>query len=665
MKNAFRSFLILLSILSVCVFEGEAQRRLQYSSEAERLFKEGVALFSSARYEQAAVSFERVIKGYPLNQRTTAAYLMRSKSLMQLDDEPEGIRVLREFLAQFPTSTYVSDAHFTLGLALVKTHRYDEAMQSLLTGWRAVDPHQAKLANDIRKAMEGLINGQLSVTAIRRLIEESRTDQERLFFLVNLAEKELAWGNATAAARTLDTLMVRYPRNEYGDRIAALRKRTEQRSIVKIAALLPVMLKSGPSALKEIGMDVYEGIQFAVEQYSKDPSAQVKVSLQLNDTERDPIVALRKVHELAADEEIVAILGPVFSATTSSAAGVANQKQIPLITPTANANGIAAEGPYVFQANPDYEVRGRAMARYAVTGLGMTTLAVLAPSDSYGKNMADAFIDEARRLNAFVVATEWYQRGASDLKEQLSNIRRIAMTDAAEPILSFGGKLSQSDLSKLMMLGVPPKTIDSLVEKGSAAGAWSLLGSRAKRKIDSLGISATYAPPKVDSLQYPVQSVHGIYIPISSPDEIGIVSSQLVYFNFQTQLLGSGEWYNLAELNSNKRYCNGVIFESDNLVDPDNRQYGEWMARFVERYKKRPSKNTLFGYDSAELLLQLIRGGNSTRERLRNALSRVEGYQGLHSRMGFSSRRVNPWVSILQYQSDQIRRIAEINGDQP
>lgn len=638
-----------------------------YSQDAERIFTQGVTQFSEEKFEEAVVSFDRVIKGYSLNQRITAAHLMKAKTLLRLDNPPEAVRTLKNLLAEFPTSSYIADANYTLGLAFVKLNRSDEAMQAFLSAWRGLGTgsQQRRLSSDILQAMDRWIDGELTSAAVRRLADESSTASEGAFFLMKLAEKEIARGDLTAGGWILDTLDSRYPGHPYADRSTALRKQTQKRTSVKLGALLPVMKKGGSSPAKEVGTDVYEGAQFAIEEYGKDSATTVQVSLQLIDTERDPLVASRGVQDLTGDNDVIGIIGPVFSGTTSAAVGVANLRGVPLVTPTANANGIAAVGPYIFQANPDYEVRGRAMARYAIEVMGMKAVAVLAPIDSYGKEMAEAFIGEATRLHALVVATEWYQRGTSDLKMQLSNIRRIAMTEAAEPMLSFAGKLNQSDLVKLMMLGVSPKTIDSLIEKGSVVGAWPMLGSDAKKKIDSLGITVQYAEPKADSLEYPVLSINGIYVPISSHDEIGIISSQLVYFNFQAQLLGSGEWNNFAELNANKRYCNGVVFESDNFVDANNTLYTEWMNRFFERYKKRPSKNTLYGYDTANLILTLIRRGISTRDELRNALSDVREYQGLHSKIGFSSRRVNPWVSILQYSSDQIRRIGEINVDQP
>jgi len=167
----------------------------------------------------------------------------------------------------------------------------------------------------------------------------------------------------------------------------------------------------------------------------------------------------------------------------------------------------------------------------------------------------------------------------------------------------------------------------------------------------------------VDSLDYPVTGIDGIYLPISSPAEIGVVSSQVVYFNFQTQLLGSGEWNNLAELDANRRYCTGILFESETDVDTLSNRYRAWYSGFMNRFKKRPSRNTLYGFDTAELVLGTLRKGATTREGLSRALADVKDFQGIHSKIGFSPGRVNAWLPIYQFDGRNVIRVDEIQAE--
>jgi ABC-type branched-subunit amino acid transport system substrate-binding protein len=75
---------------------------------------------------------------------------------------------------------------------------------------------------------------------------------------------------------------------------------------------------------------------------------------------------------------------------------------------------------------------------------------------------------------------------------------------------------------------------------------------------------------------------------------------------------------------------------------------------FFQRYKKKPSKNTLYGYDTAEMLLSTIRSVGNSREALASALQQVKDYRGLHGRIGFSAKRVNSWVWVLRYAQERI-----------
>jgi hypothetical protein len=277
--------------------------------------------------------------------------------------------------------------------------------------------------------------------------------------------------------------------------------------------------------------------------------------------------------------------------------------------------------------------------------------------------MAEGFIAEAGRLGVRVLATAWYPKGTTDLKPQLADIRRIGMREAAEPSISFAGKMKPSDLMRFAEMGVPVRRIDSLMNKGSIVPASWLFGPISKNELDSLGLNIVYDESKLDSLQYPVTGIQGIYLPLSSPEEIGVVSSQIVYFNFQALLMGSGEWNNFVELNANRRYCRDVVFESDTYIDSNSVSYNDFQVGYMARNKKRPSRNALYGYDAARMVLSLINAGATTRESLTKALANVKDFQGLHSRVGFSSGRVNSWISVMRFDGEAIQKVDDVRGD--
>jgi branched-chain amino acid transport system substrate-binding protein len=654
---------LLLLLVLLAAFPVKAQDDGSQSG-AEEMFRHGVTLYDEGRFAEADTVFGSVLSRYPHGVQSSAATIMRAKALYWSGKNLESANVARGFLSTFPSSIYVADAHYLLGVIYRRIRRGEEAMRELLLAWETLPrPQSPRLLEALQSVADSVADQDVSVAFLRSLAGTTPMRAPQAFLWLKMAERGAAVEDIKASRLAMDTLLSSYPEMAGHPRVTALLGRIAERSDVKIAALLPLLRKSEMSAAKEIGVDVADGIQYAVERFGNDPQQRVRVTLVQHDTEREAQLAASGVRALAADPKLVAILGPVFSNSTLAAARVAQELGIPLISPTANANGIAAAGSCVFQANPDYEFRGRAMARYAVLNRGYRSLAVLAPSDSYGKFLAQGFLDEAKRLGARVIASEWYERGSSDFKTQFGAIRLAGLRSASDPYIAFGGRKKLGELMKLAGLGVPVRVLDSLMACGALVQASTLVGPDAASRLDSLGIRVVYNELFLDSLDVPVKTIDGIYLPIHSPEEIGPVSSQIVYFNIQAQLLGSGEWNNLPELDASRRYCSGMVFESDTYVDVANPTYASWAAGFTARYKRPPSKHVLYGYDTAELVLEVLQEGATTREAIIRALARVKEYQGLHARVGFSAGRVNVWVSILQFDGRGVIHVGDIQAE--
>jgi ABC-type branched-subunit amino acid transport system substrate-binding protein len=653
----------LILLFGVSVSQSLAQEAPVRIEEVDPIFEQAVRSYEAGDYSAARTGFEKVIGNFPANHRTTAAIVMKAKCQLSSGDALEATRTLRLFISQYPESSYRADAGYTLGLAFLSTQRYDAAADALLDSWTRLPRNHmgGKPEQDIVLGLSTVIDSGFNVVKTRNLIRETPDGKQKAFLWIKVAEKHSAMAETALAESALDSLGVYASEPLFAARIAALRGVVERRGTVKFGALLPLMKNSQSSAVRQIGEELLEGIQFAVDAYNADPGVRTRVVIDVRDTERDPLVATRLAQEMTSDPSVTAIIGPVFSNTTSAVVGLANARQVPLVTPTANSNGIAAVGPYIFQANPDYETRGIAMARFAVQNRGHKRLAVLAPIDTYSKSMADAFIREATRLGAEIVGSEWYQRGQTDFTTQLQALRKAGLLAGSPPMLSFTGALTRDEIAALVHLGVPLKTVDSLLERSAVVDAETLLGPDAKTLLDSAGVGVMLDVPWQDSLEIPVTGIDGFYVPVSMPEEIGLVASQIVYFNFKAELLGSGEWNSFQELDANKRYCSGVYFDSDSYVEPDDPGYASFVDEFYGRLKKRPTSYTLYGYDTTRLLLSLVRSGAVQRESLVRALSATSHFRGFHSTIGLSSRRVNNWIHILHFDGERIQRIDQLS----
>jgi ABC-type branched-subunit amino acid transport system substrate-binding protein len=162
-------------------------------------------------------------------------------------------------------------------------------------------------------------------------------------------------------------------------------------------------------------------------------------------------------------------------------------------------------------------------------------------------------------------------------------------------------------------------------------------------------------------LNVALDAIEGLFAPVVDAENINILLSQIAYYNIKTQILGGAEWYDLNVLDANRQNANGAIFCSDTYVDKDNPAVKKLGEEYFQKTKKSPTRYTIFGYDAMSLLIRLIAEGNTTREQLAEALTRVQDFKGLHSTITMDSSRVNTILNILQYKSRAITKIGDVS----
>ena len=124
----------------------------------------------------------------------------------------------------------------------------------------------------------------------------------------------------------------------------------------RIALLGPF---TGPD--REFGYALRRGAELA---YELLPPEERKAILTYRDTGGDPIRTVKEVQALAAREEVVAVVGPVFASSAIPAAALADAKGLPLLAPAVTEEDFASIGPYVFQLNLSPRLQGRSCLLY-------------------------------------------------------------------------------------------------------------------------------------------------------------------------------------------------------------------------------------------------------------------------------------------------------------
>lgn len=633
------------------------QDSVVFQAEAERLFQEGLERFAAGEYDRAGRAFDEIIRDFPQNHRITAALLMAAKVDYHRKAYRESVRRLKTVLDLYPESSYLDNVRYTLGLNYFQLRRHEEAATEFLGALQTTNDRTIRSRSAVW--LEKLAAGQLSIAHLRLLLGNANNDEARALLTVPLAEKIFRSGDARAAEELLVPVSRMSPTIRSAGRALQLLERIHKGGVLKIGVILPLMEQGTQPGGKEVGRELLEGIKLATEEYNQISTP--KVSLEIRDSERDPQRAARATEDLCADNEIVAIVGPAHSEEFSLSASIANARGVPVVSPTATANGITSAGPYVFQANPNIDVRGRALAHYARGQLGARTFAILAPNDEIGRSMVESFEDEARQSGGEIFAVQWYEPGTTDLRTQFMAIRQQAFARVEQFEVDFSTKPKNADLAKMLRWGVPQRTLDSLVKRGSAPSVDFLFGENGKRIADSLKIPVQPMRLKVDSLEIPVGNVDLLFVPIASAEEIGVLSSQIRYFNFQSTLLGGGEWYDVVELEQHRRYTNGIIFPTDSYWREEDEDYRAFEERYQRSFGEKPTKNSLYSYDVMKALLKVLSEGARHRDDIARSFAALKAFEGIHSTISFTEKRVNGVVSILQYKGRVIVRLGEMD----
>lgn len=149
------------------------------------------------------------------------------------------------------------------------------------------------------------------------------------------------------------------------------------------------------------------------------------------DSEGDPQTSKRIARKFTEDARIIAEIGDFSSSCSMAAQPLYHRAGMVQFSPTSSHAGFAPGSPYSFSVSGTSQGQSSAVARIAVERLHKTKLAVLYQNTDWGIAEQQAFVDEAKRLNAEMVAVEPYLKELTDFTPALAKLQ------AAQPELLY------------------------------------------------------------------------------------------------------------------------------------------------------------------------------------------------------------------------------------
>lgn len=175
----------------------------------------------------------------------------------------------------------------------------------------------------------------------------------------------------------------------------------------------------------ETGIDQMRGAQLAIEELNKSGGILGRsLELVALDDKADPKEANSVAQKLAADKNVVAVVGHLNSGCSIPASKVYNDNGMAMITPVSTSDKLTQQGyKNVFRICIRNSEQGPAAAHFAIQKLGKKLFFVIDDKSAYGAGIADEFVKAIKELNSTLVGRASIVEGETDFKGVLTSLQ--------------------------------------------------------------------------------------------------------------------------------------------------------------------------------------------------------------------------------------------------
>jgi branched-chain amino acid transport system substrate-binding protein len=179
---------------------------------------------------------------------------------------------------------------------------------------------------------------------------------------------------------------------------------------------------TGPES--SFGISTRNGIQLATDEANLSGGVQGRpLEIHLVDSHGSAEDSARALALLVDRDHVKLILGEIASNNSIAMAVVAQEKQVPMISPSSTNPKVTQGRDYVSRVCFVDPFQGFVMAKFARDNLKLQRVAVLRdPASDYSNGLADVFTRKFTEMGGKVVAQESYGKGDQDFRPQLTTV---------------------------------------------------------------------------------------------------------------------------------------------------------------------------------------------------------------------------------------------------
>lgn len=531
------------------------------------------------RFEEALSILERISKDYPDYSRAVLAQYNIMEALFHLDRLKECREKADQWLQRNPGHDLEGQVLFLMGRAEEGLDDYTAAVRLYSRAARILSSAPHKLEELEHKA-EDLIE-----SASLEDLKSIRTEAEPGPFLplvllrtarLHLDADELL--DAREAAKALIEAASDPDLILEGRKILARIDEDLISGKGRIGCLLPL---TGPFAI--YGKEALNGIQLAASDWKR-PKSGLEIELLIRDTKGSDKTAAAAVEELAREQRVSVIIGPLAGRAAEAAAEKAQELGVPIIA-LSQREGIPETGEMVFRNFLTPSAQVDVLAETAVWDLGIRRFGVLFPENAYGNLFMGLFQDKVEELGAEITTVEFYPTDKTDFAGE---VRRMVKLDRPFP--------------------------------GSAARGQGGSGSSSEDELE------------------PIVEFEAVFIPDIAERAAMIIPQFPFHKVLGLRFLGTSLWQSEDLIETSGDYIQDAIFPSAFFEELDSLLVRDFTSRYRRIFEAAPGLLAATGYDTLSIIKHVLESRRVlTRKDIQEALVELEGVEGITGRLSFQS----------------------------
>ncbi len=598
--------LLFLSVLIPAGCVPKVSPEPAWEKTAGELLDQAEALFSKKQYDQSSKTVDAFLSRYPASRHRDRAFYLQGEVRFTQRDYARALTYYKEIIEKFPSSSFIIQARYKLGLCYFEIKEYDLAIANLENRSKITDPAQLRRIAEVLSvsyltkknflpAVKEII--WLAETAqnerqkagyrdrIREIVDKNLTEQElrtlsdgsnypsdisRLRLAALLIEQR-NFREAVSVSKSFIEKFSAHPERMRAEML--LNEATSRLSSPKyyLAALVP---QSGQLAF--FGDRVLKGIQLAVHTYNLQVPDE-RVELLVKDTEGSPEKTVAALTELAS-KDIVAAIGPLLTKEAEALVPSLEKLKVPVITPAASGEGIGTISPWLFRNALTNSIQATAAAQFAL-GLNLKKFVIIHPDDAYGRDLARLFTRELQR-KAEILATIAYP---PDVKDFGPYVRKLMEID----LRSRKVVIPEDDQERKKLFNEYMPSFDALYLPGHA-------------------------------------------------EKVGLLIPQLAFYNIKgIATIGSNDWHSPDLIERADRYAEGAVFIDGFFPESTDPMIKPVIEAYRSAYQEEPDILAAQAYDSTMMVLSLLKGHKNSPRAVRDSLLALKDYPGISGTITF------------------------------